>query len=63
ENARTHVYEVGRLQQKTNIQHQDELRDVNRANKEVESEKAAILQELNTFRLIIPFLQRDFHAF
>nr|GEX22681.1 hypothetical protein [Tanacetum cinerariifolium] len=42
---------------KNNTHLQDELREANRANKQVESEKATILQELSTLRAHTPFLQ------
>nr|GEX71639.1 kinesin-like protein KIN-14C [Tanacetum cinerariifolium] len=44
-------------EKKNNTYLQDELREANRANKQVESEKAAILQELSTLRAHTPFLQ------
>ncbi|GJT90515.1 ribonuclease H-like domain-containing protein [Tanacetum coccineum] len=43
--------------QEYNTHLQDELREANRANKQVESEKAVILQELSTLRAHTPFLQ------
>nr|GEU64434.1 ribonuclease H-like domain-containing protein [Tanacetum cinerariifolium] len=48
---------MGRRECKNNTHLQDELREANRANKQVESEKAAILQELSTLRAHTPFLQ------
>ncbi|GJS95734.1 ribonuclease H-like domain-containing protein [Tanacetum coccineum] len=43
--------------QEYNTHLQDELREANRANKQVESENAVILQELSTLRAQTPFLQ------
>lgn len=58
--ARVQEYNCGL--QKYNTQLQDELIEANRANKQVESEKAAILQELRTLRARYTLLQREFNV-
>ncbi|PWA39160.1 Kinesin, motor domain-containing protein [Artemisia annua] len=58
--ARVQEYNSGL--QKYNTRLQDELIEANHANKQLESEKAAILQELSTLRARYTLLQREFNA-